>query len=82
VSTIIITVDSKECDRLVACTVKAGRQSLGVTVARPVLCRRRGRCKPGRRGGGADTSTPSPDRCFSSGSFLGIEPICCPPHGG
>ena len=32
-STIIITVDSKEYDRLVACMVKARRQSLGVTVA-------------------------------------------------
>ena len=32
-STIIITFDSKEHDRLVAGTVRAMRQSLGVTVA-------------------------------------------------
>jgi chemotaxis response regulator CheB len=33
VSTIIITVDTKEHDRLVASTVKVLRQSLGTTVA-------------------------------------------------
>lgn len=39
-STIIITVDTKEHDRLVASTVQAMRQSLGVTV--PELSRASG----------------------------------------